>query len=438
MLVTITKAGLNKPFALGRNHNYHMNKKPSTEMLGHGYNPAHYHGSMKQPIFQTSTYEFPSAQAGKDYFAWVTGKEELPEGATIGNIYSRLGSPNTQLLEQRLALLDQCDQAVVFASGMAAISAALFEVAKPGTVLLHTNPVYGGTHSFIHHYLAQYNVHSYAIDRNMDTNEVIADVHSKHPNVPICGFFTETPANPSMDLYSILDARTIADAFTSEERPVPVIVDNTYMGPLMSAQHGNGADIVLYSATKNLGGHSDVIAGAATGNSYWMGRLRMARTFMGGILGPMDSWLLLRSLETYELRTKAQEKNTHKVAKALSNHPAVEAVKYLGNIEQWGPKMLETFTSEYTGTGSMIALYINGGEKECFNVLDHLQVFKLGVSLGSTESLAEHPHSMTHAKVDDELKPKIGISENLIRLSIGVEDYEDLIQDLNAALNRII
>jgi methionine-gamma-lyase len=143
-------------------------------------------------------------------------------------------------------------------------------------------------------------------------------------------------------------------------------------------------------------------------------------------------------LETFELRTKAQQDNTHKVAFALQNHPAVESVKYLGNLAQWAPEMLQTFESEYSGTGSMIALHIHGGEQECFEVLDHLQVFKLGVSLGSTESLAEHPYSMTHAKVDDELKPKIGITENLIRLSIGVEDADDLIQDLHAALNRII
>ena len=415
-----------------------MNKKPSTEMLGYGYHAAHYHGSMKQPIYQTSTYEFPNAQAGKNYFAWATGKEEMPEGASMGNIYSRLGSPNTQLLEQRLALLDQCDEAVVFASGMAAISAALLEVAKPGTVLIHTDPVYGGTHSFIHHYLAQYNVHAYAVDRSLSAQEIIGDVRSKFPNTAVCGFLTETPANPTMDLYSIKKARAIVDAFTTEDLPVPLMVDNTYMGPLMSAQHANGADIVLYSATKNLGGHSDVIAGAATGNSYWMGRLRMARTFIGGILGPMDSWLLLRSLETFELRTKAQQANTHKVAQALSDHPAVEGVNYLGNLEKWAPHMLEIFETEYSGTGSMIALHIKGQEKEAFEVLDHLSVFKLGVSLGSTESLAEHPYSMTHAKVDDELKPKIGITENLIRLSIGVEDAEDLIQDLHAALNRII
>ena len=415
-----------------------MKKKPSTEMLGHGYHAAEYHGSMKQPIYQTSTYEFPNAQAGKNYFAWATGKEEMPDSESMGNIYSRLGSPNTSLLEQRLALLDQCDEAVVFGSGMAAMSAALLEIAKPDTVLLHTNPVYGGTHSFIHHYLAQYNVHSYAVDRALSTDEVIADVRSKFPNKEVCGFFTETPANPTMDLYSIKKARTIVDAFTSEEQPVPLMVDNTYLGPLMSAQHKNGADIVLYSATKNLGGHSDVIAGAATGNGYWMTRLRIARTFIGGVLGPMDSWLLLRSLETFELRTKSQQENTHKVAKALADHPAVEAVKYLGNLESWAPEMVDTYQSEYSGSGSMIALYIKGGEKESFEVLNHLEVFRLGVSLGSTESLAEHPYSMTHAKVEDELKSKIGITENLIRLSVGIEDYEDLIQDLNTALNHII
>ncbi len=152
----------------------------------------------------------------------------------------------------------------------------------------------------------------------------------------------------------------------------------------------------------------------------------------------MDSWLILRSLETYTIRIKAQEENTRKVAHFLMTHPAVEEIRYLGNIEDWNPAQQVVFKEEYGGVGSMIALYIKGGEKEAFTVLNHIEVFKLGVSLGSTESLAEHPYSMTHAKVDDDLKEEIGITNSLIRLSIGVEDVEDLIHDLNTALNLII
>ena len=174
------------------------------------------------------------------------------------------------------------------------------------------------------------------------------------------------------------------------------------------------------------------------GKAELIGRVKKARTFIGGILGPMDSWLILRSLETYTIRIKAQEDNTHKVAQFLMTHPAVEEVRYLGNVADWNPEQHKVFTEEYGGVGSMIALYIKGGEKEAFTVLNHIEVFKLGVSLGSTESLAEHPYSMTHAKVDDDLKEEIGITNSLIRLSIGVEDADDLIHDLNTALNLII
>lgn len=415
-----------------------MKKKPETAMLGLGYHAAEYQGSMKQPIFQTSTYEFPNSQAGKDYFSWATGKEEMPEGAHMGNIYGRLGSPNTQLLEQRLAHLDGTEDALVFGSGMAAIASALFEFGRPGTVLLYTAPVYGGTHSFLDNYLKQYDVVCHQVAHDKSAEEVISEVKALYPSRPVCGFYTESPANPTMDVYSVRKARKIADAFHSDEHPVPVMVDNTYLGPLMSPQHENGADLVIYSVTKNLAGHSDVIAGAVTGKKQWVGRVRKARTFIGGILGPMDSWLILRSLETYKLRTEAQEANTHKVAEALMQHPAVQEVRYLGNIEDWNPAQAADFRAECKGTGSMIALHIKGGEKEAFTVLDHMEVFKLGVSLGSTESLCEHPYTMTHGKIDDALKPGLGITENLIRLSIGVENADDLIADLNSSLDLIL
>lgn len=407
-------------------------------MLGLGYDAAHYQGSMKQPIFQTSTYEFHNAEAGKQFFSWATGKEELPAGAHMGQIYGRLGSPNTVLLEKRLAHLDEIEAGAVFGSGMAAISAALLEFCRPGSVLLHTDPVYGGTHSFMVNYLEAFDIRCFQVKHHWSVEEVIANVRSAHPHKPVSGFFTESPANPTMDLYSIRKAKKIAVALQSEGQFVPVIMDNTYLGPILSPQHKNGADLIIYSLTKNIAGHSDVIAGAVTGNAELIGRIKKARTFIGGILGAMDSWLILRSLETYTIRIKAQEDNTRKVAEFLKTHPAVEEIRYLGNIASWNPAQQVIFSEEYGGIGSMIALYIKGGEREAFTVLDHIEVFKLGVSLGSTESLAEHPYSMTHAKVDDDLKEEIGITNSLIRLSIGVEDAEDLIHDLNTALNLII
>lgn len=415
-----------------------MKKTNETAMLSHGYHASEYQGSMKQPIFQTSTYEFENAQQGRDFFAWATGAEEMPEGEKLGGIYTRLGTPNTQLLEARLAVLDGTEQAVVFGSGMAAITSTLFELCAPGEVLLYTTPVYGGTDMFIHHYLQQYKVNTHLVLRGQTAEEVMTEVGAKYPGAKVCAMYTETPSNPTMDLFSIKEARSIADGFSTVDFSVPLIVDNTYMGPLFCKAHELGADIVVYSATKYLAGHSDVIAGAATGSAEWMGRVRMARTFMGGILGPMDSWLILRSLETLHLRLKAQAENAEKVATSLKSHPAVSSVRYLGNIEEWAPEQAAIFKQEYSGNGSMIALYIKGGQEESFKVLDHLQVIKLGVSLGSTESLAEHPATMTHSKVDEEHKEALGISPSLIRLSIGVESPENLIADLSQALDLIL
>ena len=415
-----------------------MKKTNETAMLSHGYHASEYQGSMKQPIFQTSTYEFENAQQGRNFFAWATGAEEMPEGEQLGGIYTRLGTPNTQLLEARLAVLDGTEQAVVFGSGMAAITSTLFELCAPGEVLFYTTPVYGGTDMFIHHYLQQYKVNTHLVLRGQTADEVMAEVGAKYPGAKVCAMYTETPSNPTMDLFSIKEARSIADAFSTVEFSVPLIVDNTYMGPLFCKAHELGADIVVYSATKYLAGHSDVIAGAATGSAEWMGRVRMARTFMGGILGPMDSWLILRSLETLHLRLKAQAENAEKVATSLRNHPAVSSVRYLGNIEEWAPEQAAIFKQEYSSNGSMIALYIKGGQEESFKVLDHLQVIKLGVSLGSTESLAEHPATMTHSKVAEEHKEALGITPSLIRLSIGVESSEDLITDLSQALDLIL
>ena len=415
-----------------------MKKTNETAMLSHGYHASEYQGSMKQPIFQTSTYEFENAQQGRNFFAWATGAEEMPEGEQLGGIYTRLGTPNTQLLEARLAVLDGTEQAVVFGSGMAAITSTLFELCAPGEVLLYTTPVYWGTDMFIHHYLQQYKVNTHLVLRGQTADEVMAEVGAKYPGAKVCAMYTETPSNPTMDLFSIKEARSIADAFSTVEFSVPLIVDNTYMGPLFCKAHELGADIVVYSATKYLAGHSDVIAGAATGSAEWMGRVRMARTFMGGILGPMDSWLILRSLETLHLRLRAQAENAEKVATSLRNHPAVSSVRYLGNIEEWAPEQAAIFKQEYSSNGSMIALYIKGGQEESFKVLDHLQVIKLGVSLGSTESLAEHPATMTHSKVAEEHKEALGITPSLIRLSIGVESSEDLITDLSQALDLIL
>jgi methionine-gamma-lyase len=248
--------------------------------------------------------------------------------------------------------------------------------------------------------------------------------------------YAETPANPTNSLIDIEMCRRIADKYQKEER-IPVAIDNTYMGPLWQHPIAHGADLVIYSATKYIGGHSDVIAGAVLGNQALMARIKGMRTFLGNMAGPWTGWLLMRSLETLKVRMDQQEANAQKVAEYLSAHPKVEKVYYLGMIDPKQSEQQAIFDRQCRGKGAMVSFDISGGEKEAFRFLNALKLVKLAVSLGSTESLAEHPATMTHADVHPEEKELLGISAKMIRLSVGVEYYEDLIDDLQQALTTV-
>jgi methionine-gamma-lyase len=212
-------------------------------------------------------------------------------------------------------------------------------------------------------------------------------------------------------------------------------VDNTYMGPLWQHPLKHGADLVLYSATKYIGGHSDLIAGAVLGKSKFMKRVRTLRTFLGNMAGPWTGWLLMRSLETLKVRMSKQAENTVEIADFLAKHPKVEKVYYLGHLKE-GTSQYTIFKKQLSSAGAMLSFDIKGGEAEAFKFLNHLKLIKLAVSLGSTESLAEHPATMTHSDVSKEDKESIGISEKLIRLSIGVEHPTDIIWDIEQALEK--
>jgi methionine-gamma-lyase len=249
--------------------------------------------------------------------------------------------------------------------------------------------------------------------------------------------YLETPANPTNDLFDIEACRAVADAFSDEEKKVLVAVDNTYLGPLWQHPLKCGADLVLYSATKYIGGHSDVIAGACLGNKKLMHRVKTLRTFLGNMAGPWTGWLLLRSLETLKLRMEKQEANARRIAAWLQRHPKVRKVHYLGLLTKKEGRQYRIFKKQCLSPGAMVSFEVEGGEQEAFDFLNHLRMVKLAVSLGGTESLAQHPATMTHAGESHEDKVRLGIFDNLIRLSVGVENVEDLLWDIGQALEQV-
>jgi methionine-gamma-lyase len=410
--------------------------QPESLMMTFGYKPELSEGAVKSPIFQTSTFVFKTAEEGKAYFELAYGLREKAQGEELGLIYSRINNPNLEILENRLCLWDKADDCAVFESGMSAISTVLLEFLKPGDLLLYSSPTYGGTDHFIHHFLAKIGVDSIGFTPKNTKAEIIDKIKRSGKADKLAFIFIETPANPTNDLIDILMCREIADLFSTPNKPVIIGTDNTYMGPLWAHPLQTGADVVMYSATKYIGGHSDLIAGAVLGNFDLIKRVKTLRTFLGNMPSPHTCWLLLRSLETLKIRMEQQMKNAIKVANFLNDHPKIAKVHYLGLIEENSPEYI-IYKRQYTSPGAMLSFDIKGGEKEAFQFLNKLKLIKLAVSLGSTESLAEHPASMTHAGISQESKMEMGISDSMVRISIGVENYKDIIWDIEQALAAI-
>lgn len=406
-------------------------------MMTHGYKPELSEGAVKPPIFQTSTFVFKTAEEGKAFFEVAYGLREKGQDENLGLIYSRINNPNLEILEDRLCLWDQSEDCAVFESGMSAISSVLLEFLKPGDLLLYSAPTYGGTDHFIHDLLKKIGVESIAFRPYHTKEDLIKMVDDSGKADQLGLIYLETPANPTNDLFDISLCSEVAAHFNNgkEEQQVFVAVDNTYMGPIWSQPLLLGADLVMYSATKYIGGHSDLIAGAVLGNTEVMTRVKTLRTFLGNMVSPHTAWLMLRSLETLKIRMEAQMRNAIEVAKYLEGHPKVEKVHYLGSIKE-GSKDYELYKKQYTSPGAMVSFDINGGEKEAFRFLNALSLMKLAVSLGSTESLAQHPATMTHIGIDDKEKIEFGILPSLVRLSIGVENAEDIIDDIKQALEK--
>ena len=411
--------------------------KPESQMMTYGYKPSLSEGAIKCPIFQTSTFVFATAEEGKAFFELAYGHRDKQDGEEMGLIYSRINNPDLEILENRLALWDDAAACAVFESGMAAITTVLLEFLKPGDYVLISSPLYGGTDHFIRKVLPKFGIKAITFAVGQTKESILAQIDALGVSDKIALVYAETPANPTNDLIDISLCKDLSNHYSSPNKPVYVAIDNTYMGPLWQHPLVHGADLVLYSATKYIGGHSDVIAGACLGNEALMARVRAMRTFLGNMASPNTAWLLLRSLETLKLRMDAQALNAGHVAAFLNTHPKVEKVYYLGNITAKNTRVYAIKQKQCISNGAMISFDIKGGENEAFRFLNALQLIKLAVSLGSTESLAEHPATMTHVDVEPALKQELGISEKMVRLSIGVEHYTDIINDIAQALENI-
>ncbi|MDB5712242.1 MAG: methionine gamma-lyase [Sphingomonas bacterium] len=410
--------------------------KPSTMMMGHGYDPTLSEGALKPPIFLTSTFVFPNAAAGKRHFEGVTGKR--PGGAE-GLVYGRFNGPNQEILEDRLGIWEDAEDALAFSSGMSAIATLFLSMVKPGDTIVHSGPLYAATETLIARILGRFGVHWLDFPAGA-TREEIDAVLSKAASGNVALIYLESPANPTNALVDIEAVRASRDAiFKNAANKPPIAIDNTFLGPLWLQPLKHGAEIVVYSLTKYAGGHSDLVAGGVLGSKEHINTIRLMRNTIGTICDPNTAWMLMRSLETLELRMSRAGENAAKVCAYLRGHPKVERVGYLGFLED-SPGMerqADIYRRHCTGAGSTFSLIVKGGEKEAFAFLDALKIAKLAVSLGGTETLASHPAAMTHLSVPEARKQALGITDNLVRISIGVEDADDLIADFEQALDAI-
>jgi methionine-gamma-lyase len=371
-------------------------------------------GSHVAPLYQTSTFVFENVAQGAKRFAF----EET------GYIYSRLGNPTVAQLEEKMAALEGGDAAVATGSGMAAISTVLLTLLKSGDHIVAGDTLYGCTHGLISHLLPQYGIEVTFVDpTNLENLEKAMKANTKV-------VYVETPANPNMKIIDLRKTAEIAHKFDAK-----VVVDNTFMTPILQRPIELGVDVVVHSATKYLGGHGDLIAGIIVGSKDFIFDLRFPHLKdFGGIISPFDAWLLTRGIKTLAIRMKKHCENAEKVADFLVNHPIVEKVFYPGLKDQPGHAIAK---SQMDGFGGMISFELKGGLEAGKVMMDSVKLIALAVSLGCVDSLIQHPASMTHSPIPREERLKAGITDGLIRLSVGVEDIEDIIEDLDQALQKV-
>ena len=408
---------------------------PETQMLNYGYDPELSEGSVKPPVFLTSTFVFRTAEEGRDFFDYTSGRKQPPAGSRSGLVYSRFNHPNSEIVEDRLAVYERAESCAVFSSGMSAIATALMTFVRPGDVILHSQPLYGGTETLLANTFAQQNVAATGFANGIDEDTVNAAADKARTMGRVSVIMIESPANPTNVIVDLALMKRVADRLGDEQGHRPIILcDNTLLGPIFQRPIDHGADISLYSLTKYVGGHSDLIAGAALGSKDLLLQIRQLRSAIGTQLDAHSCWMLGRSLETLSLRMERANENARQVADYLLAHSKVAKMHYLPFAKPDSP-VGTVFARQCTGGGSTFSFDIQGGQEAAFRFLNALQIMKLAVSLGGTESLASHPAAMTHSGVPLAVRERIGVLASTIRLSIGVEHPDDLIADLAQALD---
>ncbi len=388
-------------------------KRFETEIIHGGYNAQEFHDSLVPPLFQTSTFTFANAKQGEKRFA---GEED-------GFIYSRLGNPTVRILEERMAILEGAEKALAFGSGMAAVSAVLFSLVKSGDHILCSKGVYGCTFGLLQLLKEKFNIeHDFSLMESKESIEA-----GILPNTAC--IYIETPINPTMKL---VDLQMVAEI--AREKGIPIVVDNTFCSPYLQKPLEFGCDVVIHSATKYICGHGDVIAGLVAGSEAFLNKVALStQKDIGGIISPFDAWLLLRGLKTLPVRMDRHCENAERLATALTNHPAIEQVFYPGDLNH---PDYEIAAKQMKKPGGLISFTIKGAKEDAQAFMDRLKLIKIAVSLGDAETLIQHPATMTHTVVPEDARLKMGISNTLLRLSVGLEAWEDIWQDLKQALDK--
>ncbi|MBD8016538.1 MULTISPECIES: methionine gamma-lyase [Planococcus] len=386
-----------------------------TAVIHKGYNSSEHHDSLVTPLYQTSTYSFANAQEGEDRFA----------GNSEGNIYSRLGNPTVRVLEERMAEIEGGQGALAFGSGMAAVSATLIYLTKAGDHVLCSRGIYGCTFG-----LLEIMEEKYGITHDLVSMTTEQEVEQAIKPETVC-IYVETPINPTMELVNLQAVMAVA-----KKHNLRVVVDNTFSSPYLQNPLRMGADFVLHSATKYLNGHGDVVGGVLVGrDADEMQHVRMTvQKDIGGIMSPFDAWLLLRGLKTLHVRMDRHVANAQKVLEFLKQQELVKKIYYPFDVQH---PQYEIAKQQMRQGGGLISFEIEGGKKQAQQFLDSLSLIKIAVSLGDAETLIQHPATMTHAVVPQENREAMGISDSLLRLSVGLEHTDDLVADLNHAFEQV-
>ena len=410
---------------------------PTTQMTAYGYDPSLSEGAVKPPVFLTSTFAFETAEQGAEFFDVVAGRKPAPEGMGAGGlVYSRFNHPNSEIVEDRLALYDGAERALLTSSGMAAISAVALTYLRPGDTVVHYTPLYGGTETLFGKVFPQWGIEPFPFTDGTNEGALTYALEKAARHGPVKMIYLETPANPTNALIDLAMVRRVVDTWADTADALPlVVVDNTMLGPVFQKPIEMGADICVYSLTKYVGGHSDLVAGGITGSKDLLRPVRQTRSAYGFQLDPHSSWMLSRSMETLLLRMERAAESGRVVAKWLAGNDIIPA-RVLHPEMPESDAAAKVYEAQCSGPGSTFSFVVADDRALAFRILNNMQIFKLAVSLGGSESLVCHPASTTHSGVPQEARDIAGVTEGLIRLSVGLEHPDDLIRDLEQAFRR--